>query len=139
MIERTLVNIKPDAVAKNIMGEIIKRIENAEYRIVSLYKIQLTKEAAAAFYAVHKGQYFYEPLIEFMTSGPCVPMVVEGENAVHGIRELVGNTDPGKAAEGTIRHDFGETVRRNAVHASDSLETAQVEIPFFFKGKHLVF
>lgn len=138
MKQRTLVNIKPDAVAKNMIGEIISRIEATGYRIVAIQKIKLNDEQAAAFYAVHQGREFYEPLIEFMTSGPCVPMVVEGDDVVSGIRELIGNTDPAKAAEGTIRRQFGETVRRNAVHASDSETNAKDEIAFFFSREQLV-
>lgn len=132
MVERTLLMIKPDAVQRNLIGEIIRRIENHGYRICDIRMLRLTRERAEAFYQEHHGKTFYEPLIEFMTSGPCVPMVLEGENAIRGLRELVGVTDPPLAAPGTIRKDFGENGRRNSVHASDGPETAKSEIAFFF-------
>ena len=132
MIERTLVIIKPDAVQRNLIGEILRRIEAGGFRIVQMGMLRLTREQAVAFYAVHNGKPFYEPLIEFMTSGPCVPVAVEGEKAVLRLRELVGATDPAEAATGTLRKEFGENGRRNGVHASDSPDTAEREIAFFF-------
>lgn len=132
MVERTLLIIKPDAVKKNLIGEILRRVEEKGYRIAALKMIRFAKEEAEAFYAVHHGKAFYDPLIVFMTSGPCVPVIVTGENVVAGIRELIGATDPAKAEEGTIRKDFAETVRYNAVHASDSPENAAIETAFFF-------
>jgi nucleoside-diphosphate kinase len=132
MIERTLVIIKPDAVERNLIGEILRRIEARGFRIAGMDMLRLTRKQAEAFYSVHCGKPFYEPLIEFMTSGPCVPVAVEGERAVLGLRELVGATNPAEAAAGTIRREFGENGRRNGVHASDSPETAEKEIAFFF-------
>jgi nucleoside-diphosphate kinase len=131
-MERTLMIIKPDAVSKNLIGEVIRRVENSGYRIVNIAMKQLNQEEAEAFYHVHEGEPFYDGLIQFMMSGPCIPMVIEGEGAVQGVRELVGSTDPKEAASGTIRSDYAETVRRNVVHASDSEETAVREIAFFF-------
>jgi nucleoside-diphosphate kinase len=135
MTEKTLLIIKPDAVAKAIVGEIIRRIEAKGYRITAMEMMWLSKSDAEAFYLEHKGKPFYEPLVDFMSSGPCIPMMLEGENVVAGIRELIGVTDPAQAAPGTIRKDFAENTRRNAVHASDGVETAAREIAFFFDGK----
>lgn len=137
-MERTLMIIKPDAVGKNLIGDIIGRVENRGYRIGNIVMKHLSKEEAEAFYSVHKGEPFYEGLIHFMTSGPCVPMVVEGEKVIPGLRSLVGPTDPAEAPEGTIRYDHAENVRRNAVHASDSQETAGKEIAFFFDHSYYV-
>lgn len=134
MVESTLLIIKPDAVKKNLIGEILRRVEDKGYRIAALKMIHLTKEQAEAFYAVHKGKEFYDPLVVFMTSGPCVPVIVTGEDVVSGLRELIGATDPAKAKEGTIRKDFAETVRYNAVHGSDSPENAAIETSFFFSN-----
>ena len=138
MRERTLLNIKPDAVERNLIGEIIRRVEEKNYRIVSIYKLQLTQKEAEAFYEVHKGKAFFDELVEFISSGPCVPMVVEGENVIEGIRELIGATDPAQAAEGTVRKDFAESITRNSVHASDAPETAREEIAFFFEKRRLI-
>jgi nucleoside-diphosphate kinase len=138
MLERTLVNIKPGAVQRNIVGEIIRRIEKKGFRIVVIDKVRLCRHEAEAFYEVHRGKSFFEKLVTFMCSGPCVPMVVEGKDAVQGIRRLIGATDPSKAAEGTIRKDFAEDVTHNAVHASDSPENAEKEISFFFPGRKLL-
>jgi len=132
MSERTLVIIKPDAVQKKIIGELIRRYEQAGYTIRAMQMIHLSQEQAETFYAVHKGKEFYEPLIKFMIEAPCIPMVLEGEGVIQGVRDLNGATDPKDAAEGTIRKDFAENGRRNAVHASDSPETAEKEIAFFF-------
>ncbi len=137
-MQRTLLIIKPDAVAKNKIGEILRRVEDNGYRIVALDKRLLTQQEAETFYAVHKGKPFYEPLVAFMTEGPCVPVVLEGENVITGLRQLVGATDPANAAEGTIRRDLGENGRRNAVHASDAQDTAEKEIAFFFDKKELL-
>lgn len=138
MSQRTLLNIKPDAVSKNHIGEIIRRVEAKGYRIVAITKLKLTPEETETFYAVHKGKPFFEALVAFMTEGPCVPMVVEGENVIAGIRELIGATDPAKAEPGTVRKDLAESMTRNAVHASDAEETAAQEIAFFFKGQDLI-
>ncbi|KHF25351.1 nucleoside-diphosphate kinase [Solemya velum gill symbiont] len=131
-IERTLSMIKPDAVAKNIIGKIYSRFETNGLKVVASRMIHLTKEQAGEFYAVHKERPFYNDLIEFMTSGPIMAQALEGEDAVAKNRELMGATNPAEAAEGTIRADFAETVDENAVHGSDSLENAAIEIAFFF-------
>ncbi len=138
MIERTLVNIKPDAVKKNLIGEIIRRIENQGFRIVAMDKLQLSPHEAEVFYAIHREKYFFNELVEFMVSGPCVPMVVEGEDVIAGIRKCIGSTNPSQADAGTIRKDYGEDVTRNAIHASDGPETALGEISFFFNKRKLI-
>jgi nucleoside-diphosphate kinase len=137
MTERTLLNIKPDAVERNLIGEIIRRVEAKGYRIVAIDKLWLTKQEAEAFYEVHRGKPFFDELTDYMSSGPCVPMVVEGKNVIAGIRELIGATDPAKADEGTVRGDFAESMTRNSVHASDGPETAKEEIGFFFERRKL--
>ncbi|MGB5304771.1 MAG: nucleoside-diphosphate kinase [Gammaproteobacteria bacterium] len=131
-IERTFSIIKPDAVAKNIIGEIYSRFEKGGLRIVAAKMLHLTREQAQGFYAVHKERPFYKDLVEFMTSGPVMVQVLEGENAVLKNRELMGATNPQDADPGTIRADFASTVDENAVHGSDAPETAAQEIEFFF-------
>jgi nucleoside-diphosphate kinase len=131
-IERTLSIIKPDAVAKNIIGEIYSRFEKNGLRIIAARMMQLGKEQAEGFYAVHRERPFYKDLVEFMTSGPVIVQVLEGENAINKNRELMGATNPGDAAPGTIRADFATTVDENAVHGSDGPDTAKQEIAFFF-------
>ncbi|NPA82639.1 MAG: nucleoside-diphosphate kinase [Epsilonproteobacteria bacterium] len=131
-MEQTLSIIKPDAVAKGVIGKIIDRFESNGLRIAAMKKIKLTKEQAGEFYEVHKERPFFGELVEYMTSGPVVVMVLEGENAVAKNRELMGATDPKEAAPGTIRADFAESIEANAVHGSDSLENAKREIAFFF-------
>ncbi|MDH3901022.1 MAG: nucleoside-diphosphate kinase [Gammaproteobacteria bacterium] len=131
-IERTFSIIKPDAVAKNIIGEIYSRFEKGGLRIVAARMLHLTREQAEGFYAVHSERPFYKDLVEFMTSGPVVVQVLEGENAVLKNRELMGATNPQDADPGTIRADFAKTVDENAVHGSDAPETAAQEIEFFF-------
>jgi len=131
-IERTFSIVKPDAVAKNIIGKIYSRFEEAGLRIVASKMLQLTREQAGEFYAVHKERPFYNDLIDFMTSGPVMVQVLEGENAIAKNREVMGATNPKEAAPGTIRADFAETVDENAVHGSDAPETAKAEIEFFF-------
>jgi len=138
MLEQTLLNIKPDAVERNLLGEIIRRVEEKGYCIVAIDKLQLTRREAEAFYEIHRGKPFFDELVDYMSSGPCVPMVVEGEDVIEGIRELIGATDPSKAAEGTIRRDFSESITRNSVHASDGPETAKEEIGFFFERRRLL-
>ncbi|HEX9934940.1 MAG TPA: nucleoside-diphosphate kinase [bacterium] len=135
MIERTLLIIKPDAVKRNLIGDILHRMEANGYRITDIGMVRLSRDRAEIFYNEHKGKLFYEPLIDFMTEAPCVPVILEGEGAISGLRELIGATDPAVALPGTIRKDFGENGRRNAVHASDSKETAEKEIAFFFDSK----
>ncbi|OGI46358.1 MAG: nucleoside-diphosphate kinase [Candidatus Muproteobacteria bacterium RIFCSPHIGHO2_01_FULL_65_16] len=133
-VERTLSIIKPDAVAKNQIGEIVRRFERAGLRIVAAKMLQLTREQAQGFYAVHKERPFYNDLVTFMTSGPVLAQVLEGESAIARNRELMGATDPKKAAPGTIRADLATDVQENAVHGSDSQETAQFEINYFFRN-----
>ncbi len=136
-IERTFSIVKPDAVAKNVIGEIYSRFEKAGLRIVAAKMLHLTREQAGEFYAVHKERPFYGELVEFMTSGPVMVQVLEGENAVLKNREVMGATNPKDAAPGTIRADFAETVDENAVHGSDAPETAAQEIAFFFQPEEL--
>ena len=131
-IERTFSIVKPDAVAKNVIGKIYDRFENAGLRIVASKMLHLTREQAGEFYAVHKERPFYNDLVDFMTSGPVMVQVLEGENAIARNREVMGATNPQEAAPGTIRADFAQTVDENAVHGSDAPETAKVEIAFFF-------
>ena len=131
-IERTLSIIKPDAVAKNIIGEIYSRFEKNGLRIVAARMMQLSRAQAEGFYAVHRERPFYKDLVEFMTSGPVVVQVLEGENAINKNRELMGATNPADADPGTIRADFATTVDENAVHGSDGPDTATQEIAFFF-------
>ena len=131
-IERTLSIIKPDAVSKNVIGEIYSRFESAGLQIVAAKMLQLNDESAGGFYAEHKERPFYPDLIEFMTSGPVMVQVLEGENAVALNRELMGSTNPAEAAPGTIRADFAKSIDANAVHGSDSLQSAQREVAYFF-------
>ncbi len=131
-IERTFSIIKPDAVGKNVTGEIVSRFEKNGLRIIASKMLHLSKEQAQGFYAVHKERPFYNDLVEFMISGPVVVQVLEGENAVSKNRELMGATNPAEADPGTIRADFATTVDENAVHGSDAPETAAEEISFFF-------
>ncbi|WP_456456691.1 nucleoside-diphosphate kinase [Thermovibrio sp.] len=131
-VERTLVIVKPDAVKKNAVGDIVRIFQENDLKLLAIKMVHLTKEQAKRFYIVHKDRPFYDELTDFMSSGPCVPMVLEGEDAISRVREIIGATDPAKAAEGTIRKKYGTDVGRNAVHASDSPESAQYEIPFFF-------
>jgi len=138
MLEWTLLNIKPDAVKRSLIGEIIQRVEAKGYRIVALDKVQLEHAEAEAFYEIHKDKPFFHDLCDYICSGPCVPVVVEGENVIEGVRELIGSTDPAKAAPGTIRKDFALDNTKNSVHASDSLENAENEIRFFF-SRHKLF
>ena len=131
-IQRTLSIIKPDAVAKNLIGEILSRFEKNNLKIIAAKLITLSASDAGGFYAEHEGKPFYNDLIEFMTSGPVFIQVLEGEDAISKNRELMGNTDPSKADPGTIRADFALTIDANAVHGSDSEKSAEREIAFFF-------
>ncbi|MGB4336706.1 MAG: nucleoside-diphosphate kinase [Chromatiaceae bacterium] len=131
-IERTFSIIKPDAVAKNHIGDIYQRFEQGGLRILAARMLHLSREQASAFYAVHQARPFFGELVDFMTSGPIMVQVLEGENAIARNRELMGATDPAKAAPGTIRADFAQEVTENAVHGSDGPDTAAVEIAFFF-------
>ena len=137
-MEQTLSIIKPDAVAKNVVGQILARFEGADLRIAATKKIQLSRTDAEAFYAVHAERPFFGELVEFMISGPVVVTVLEGENAMAKNRELMGATNPKEAAEGTIRADFAESIDANAVHGSDSQENAEIEINFFFAQREIV-
>ena len=132
MTEKTLSIIKPDAVRKNSIGAIIARLEGAGLRVVAARMLVLSREEAGEFYAVHSARPFYEGLLDFMTSGPVLALALEGENAVAKNREVMGATNPADAAPGTIRADFAENVEANAVHGSDSPETAKSEVAFFF-------
>lgn len=132
MIEQTLSIIKPDAVQNSVVGKIIDRFESNGLKIAAIKKMQLSKEVASEFYDIHKERPFFNDLVEFMTSGPVVVMVLNGENAVKKNRELMGDTDPKKAQKGTIRADFAQSIDANAVHGSDSVENAEREIQFFF-------
>jgi nucleoside-diphosphate kinase len=136
--ERTLSIIKPDATRRNLTGAVNDRFEKAGLRIVAQKRLHLTQQQAEAFYAVHKERPFYGSLVGFMTSGPVVVQVLEGENAVAKNREVMGATDPAKAAAGTIRKDFAESIEANSVHGSDSAENAKAEIAFFFAGVEIV-
>ena len=131
-IQRTLSIVKPDAVAKNVIGEIYSRFEKAGLKIIAAKMVHLFEQEAGKFYAVHKERPFFGELVKFMTSGPVMVQVLEGENAIAKNRELMGATDPKKADKGTIRADFAESIDANAVHGSDAPETAAVEIAFFF-------
>ena len=137
-MEKTLSIIKPDAVAKNVIGKIIDRFESNGLRIAAMKKIKLTKDEAGKFYEVHKERPFYNDLCEYMSSAPVVVMVLEGENAIAKNRELMGATDPKEAAPGTIRADFAESIEANAVHGSDSPENAKKEIAFFFAEREIL-
>jgi nucleoside-diphosphate kinase len=131
-IERTLTIIKPDAVARGAVGQIIARFEQAGLKIRAAKLVHLSPAQAAGFYIVHKERPFYQSLCAFMTQGPCMPMLLEGESAIARLRELMGATDPAKAAAGTIRKDFASSIEANAVHGSDSPESAAFEIQYFF-------
>ncbi|EAI7302465.1 TPA: nucleoside-diphosphate kinase [Campylobacter coli] len=136
-MEKTLSIIKPDAVKKGVIGKILDRFESNGLRIAAMKKVQLSKEQAEAFYAVHKERPFFKDLVEFMISGPVVVSVLEGEGAVLKNRDLMGATNPKEAQPGTIRADFAENIDANAVHGSDSLENAKIEIEFFFKSNEI--
>jgi nucleoside-diphosphate kinase len=137
-MEKTLAIFKPDALARQLAGDILKRIEASGLRVVGLRLTQLTRADAESFYAVHKERPFYKSLCDYMTSGPVIVAVLEGEGAIKRWRDLMGATDPAKAAAGTIRKDFGQNVEQNATHGSDAPETAANEIAFFFRGLELI-
>lgn len=136
-IERTLSIIKPDAVAKNVIGEIISRFERADLKVIAAKMMHLSREQAEAFYAVHKSRPFFNGLVQFMISGPVLVQVLEGENAILKNREIMGATNPSEAAKGTIRADFADSIDENSVHGSDSADTAKEEIAFFFQPQDL--
>ena len=137
IVERTLSIVKPDGVRKGLVGEVIRRFENAGLRVAALRRVALQKREAEAFYAVHAEKGFFQSLTDFMSSGPVVAMVLEGEDAIKRTREIMGATNPKDAAPGTIRADFAEEVEQNIVHGSDSPENAAVEISFFFSQREI--
>ncbi len=137
-LERTFSIVKPDATERNITGLVNAKIEEAGLRIIAQKRLQLTAEQAGGFYAVHKERPFYNDLVEFMTSGPVIVQVLEGENAIARYREVMGATNPADAAPGTIRAEFAKSIDANTVHGSDAPETAAIEIPFFFSDDEIV-
>jgi len=138
VVERTLAILKPDCVRKNLQGEVLSKIQKAGFKVLGLKQLRLTGETAGAFYAVHKGRPFYDGLVEFMSSGPCVPIALQRENAVVEFRKLIGATDPKEAAEGTIRKLFADNKGENIVHGSDSPENGRIEVAFFYSERELV-
>jgi nucleoside-diphosphate kinase len=136
-IERTLSIVKPDAVRKRVVGSILARFERDGLRVAALRMVRLSRRDAEGFYAVHRARPFFDELCEFMSSGPCVALVLEGEDAVLRNREIMGATDPAKAAEGTLRKLYGTDIGKNAVHGSDAVETARTEIAWFFSAMDL--
>lgn len=137
-VERTLAILKPDCVRKNLQGEVISRIQKAGFRILGMRMLRLGKQQASAFYAVHTGRPFFEGLVEFMSSGQCMPIALEKENAVADFRTLIGATDPKEAAEGTIRKLYADNKGENIVHGSDSPDNGRIEVAFFFSERDLV-
>ena len=137
-VERTLMLIKPDAVKKGVEGKIIAHVQEKGFKLLALKKLKLSKEQAGQFYYVHRERPFYDELCEFMSSGPIVAVVWEGENAVERIRQIMGATNPEEAEEGTLRKLYGTNIGENAVHGSDSKESADFEIPFFFSRLEIV-
>ncbi|MHB2149596.1 nucleoside-diphosphate kinase [Calditrichota bacterium LG25] len=138
MKERTLAILKPDCVQKGLVGKVIDHLLNKGFDIIGMKMVHLTKQTAGEFYAVHKGRPFYDELVDFMTESPVVVMALEKENAVAGLREVIGATDPAEAAEGTVRRLYAESKGRNIIHASDSPENAKIELGFFFSNKELI-
>ena len=133
-MEKTLSIVKPDGIQKHLIGEVVKRFENNGLKVVGLKMISMNKKEAEGFYAVHRGKPFFESLTTFMSSGPCVVMVLQGEEAISKTRELMGTTDPKQAKKGTLRHEFAANIERNIVHGSDAPETAAFEIKYFFNS-----
>lgn len=133
-IEKTLSIVKPDAVARNLIGAVIQAFEQAGLKVVALRQLRLSQDQARAFYQVHRERPFYDSLTRYMSSGPIVPMILEGEDAIRKVREIMGATDPAKAAAGTLRKLYAENVERNVVHGSDAVATAAIETAFFFSG-----
>ena len=138
MKQQTLAIIKPDAISRNLIGKIVERIEAEGIKIVAMKMIKMTKEQAKGFYYVHKEKPFYESLTDFMSSGPCVVMVLEGDDVINRYRKLMGATDPTKAEPGTLRKEFATDVEKNAVHGSDSPESAEFEIRYFFSQLEII-
>lgn len=137
-IERTLTILKPDCVRKELIGEVTRRIQEAGFKIVAMKMTRLTQATAGGFYAVHKERPFYDDLCEFMSSGPCVPMILEKENAIEDFRTLIGATNPEEAEEGTIRADFADSIGENIIHGSDSVENGKKEAAYFFSESEVV-
>ena len=137
-VERTLTIVKPDAMERGLLGEILKRIHDTKLRIIAIKSLRLTKTQAEGFYAVHRDKSFFASLTDFMSSGKVVVMVLEGENAIARWRETMGATDPAKAAPGTIRRDFGTSIQNNCTHGSDAPDTAAFELGYFFPGHDLL-
>ncbi|MGB5872896.1 MAG: nucleoside-diphosphate kinase [Bacteroidota bacterium] len=138
MVERTLAILKPDCVKKNLMGEVVGRIEKAGFTLLGMKMVHLTRETAGGFYAVHRGRPFYEDLVSFMSSGACVLIALEKENAVADFRTFIGATDPQEAEPGTVRRDLASSKGENIVHGSDSSENGRLEIAFFFSERELI-
>jgi nucleoside-diphosphate kinase len=138
VVERTLAILKPDCLKKNVAGEVIARIEKAGFTILALKMVHLTKETAGGFYAVHRERPFFNDLVAFMSSGKCVPIALEKENAVADFRTLIGATDPKDAAPGTIRKDFASSKGENIIHGSDSAENGRIEIAYYFTEKEII-
>ena len=138
MKEKTLSIIKPDGVSRNLIGEVIKRLEEADLKIVAIKMLKMNKEQAKGFYKVHEGKPFYDSVTNFMSSGPCIVMVLEGDDTINRYRKLMGATDYKKAEEGTIRRAFAQDIEKNVVHGSDSNETAEFEINYFFSALEIM-
>ncbi len=138
MSNRTLAILKPDCVEKNLIGKVITHIQEAGFKVIGMKMVRLTKDSAGGFYEIHKERPFYNDLLTYMTSGPCVPIALEKENAVEDFRKLIGATDPSKAQDGTIRKMYADNIERNIVHGSDSDENAAKEISHFFTRKELL-
>ena len=136
--ERTLAILKPDCIRKNLQGEVLSRIQKAGFKVLSTKQVRLTRDTAGAFYAVHKGRPFYDGLVEFMSSGSCMPIALQKDNAVADFRKLIGATDPKDAEPGTIRKLFADSKGENIVHGSDSPENGRIEVAFFFSESELV-
>jgi nucleoside-diphosphate kinase len=137
-LERTLAILKPDCIKRNLAGQVLARIEKAGFRILAMKMVKLTKETAGGFYAVHNGRPFFNDLVSFMSSGKCIPIALEKENAVADFRKLIGATDPKDAVSGTIRKDFASSKGENIIHGSDSPENGVIEIGFFFSSKEII-
>jgi len=138
MKERTLAILKPDCVKRNLIGQVLSRIEAAGFTMLSMKMVRLSQQTAGGFYAVHRGRPFFNDLVAFMSSGPCIPIALEKENAVADFRALIGATDPKDAAEGTIRKEFAASKGENIVHGSDSPENGRIEIAYFFSEREIV-
>lgn len=137
-VERTLTILKPDCVRKNLTGDVIKQIEEAGFKIRAMKLTRLTKDTAGGFYAVHKDRPFFDELVEFMSSGVCVPMILEKENAIEDFRALIGATNPEEAEEGTIRAQYADSIGENIIHGSDSVENGKIEAAYFFPESEVV-